>query len=141
MFLIEGLALYPTGYTGYLLYNSFGRMPIWAGLLLLDCVLADRLVIGLRHEGPATVAEWHGKVDRKGMVRVGVAQNGPYKTSPYGSEWYKVGTVLTLVATPNPDHPFRKWECNTELIEIANPFSPSTTAVLKGTGLITADFE
>ncbi|MDA4127520.1 MAG: hypothetical protein OK452_10035 [Thaumarchaeota archaeon] len=74
------------------------------------------------------------------QVKVTVEQNGPYETRPFGSAWYKLGEEISLTAIPEANHPFKNWTCDTNLIEIRNPFSASTDAIVKGPGIITANF-
>lgn len=73
-------------------------------------------------------------------VEVTVVQNGPFKTSPYGSGWYERGSRINLIAFPTPEHPFKNWTCDTDLIEILNPLGASTMALAKGPGIVTANF-
>jgi hypothetical protein len=80
-------------------------------------------------------------VDRKGdQVKVDVIQNGPFETEPYGSEWYRIGSRIALKAYPKPDHAFKSWTSDTDLIEILDPTAISAWAIVKGPGTITANF-
>jgi hypothetical protein len=79
--------------------------------------------------------------DRRGnQVKVDVIQNGPFETQPYGSQWYDLNSRIDLKAFPLADHPFKLWTSNTNLVEILNPASASTEAIIKGPGTITANF-
>ena len=80
------------------------------------------------------------EIERQGRCVVTVRQNGPFKTEPNGSRTYPLGTTISIIATPQKAHPFKRWETSSDMILIGNPSEASTWAKLNGPGVITADF-
>ncbi len=72
------------------------------------------------------------------QVTVG-AVNGT--SSPSGTAWYNGSSSVTLHATPDHGFTFITWKSSTTRISIARPLSLNATAMMNGTGTITANFQ
>ena len=72
------------------------------------------------------------------QVTVG-AVNGT--SSPSGTAWYNGSSSVTLHATPDHGFTFTTWKSSTTRISIARPLSLNATAMMNGTGSITANFQ
>lgn len=72
------------------------------------------------------------------QVTVG-AVNGT--SSPSGTAWYNGSSSVTLHATPDHGFTFITWKSSTTRISIARPLSLNATAMMNGTGSITANFQ
>jgi len=72
------------------------------------------------------------------QVTVG-AVNGT--SSPSGTAWYNGSSSVTLHATPDHGFTFTTWKSSTTRISIGRPLSLNATAMMNGTGSITANFQ
>ncbi len=73
------------------------------------------------------------------QVTFGVSPSGSGTVSPSGTNSYSAGSSVPIVATPNSGYTFSSWTF-TGSIQITNPNSASTNAVINGAGTITANF-
>ena len=70
---------------------------------------------------------------------VGGSTAGSTQTS-YSGDYYPAGQQLIVSAQPNPNYDFVGWSSSNQNLAISNTGSISTTATIKGPGIITADF-
>ncbi len=111
---------------------SVGILGVFSGFLVI------RSAIGMKPTESRTQVELTTR--QSNQVKVDVIQNGPFETEPYGSGRFEIGSRIELKAFPKENHPFKEWMCDTDSIEILNPYSATTVAIIKGPGTITANF-
>ena len=73
------------------------------------------------------------------QVSFTVSPPGSGTTTPSGTSVWEDAGVLSISANANSGYMFSSWSV-TGSITITNPLSPSTTATISGTGIITANF-
>ncbi len=74
------------------------------------------------------------------VVYVTFTTVGSGSTSPSGSTWYFVGTVLPILGENVTGSSFKAWSQTTGTATIGSTTSSGTTATIKGPGTITATF-
>ncbi|MGI0090444.1 MAG: InlB B-repeat-containing protein [Nitrososphaerales archaeon] len=57
-----------------------------------------------------------------------------------GSTWYNAGSSVAMSATPNPPYFLSAWAASSQSISITNPSASSASAIIGGSGTITANF-
>lgn len=81
------------------------------------------------------------KVSYNEQYHVKFAVSGNGQVSPSKPGWYESGAVVNITATPGSGSTFVKWVTSPgSRILVRHPKSPKTTAVIDGTGTITAEF-
>ncbi len=61
--------------------------------------------------------------------------------NPLGSNWIDEGSSINISATStDPDFTFSNWVVDTSKISIADIYSPNTTALINGPGIVSANF-